>query len=154
MVHQISFLSALFGHWWLSHGQTNKSSLISFLIQTKWRINYLIFECDGQKPPRGSLQWIFIKWMLMWANLVTLDFYDATPVVNTVKTTTCARYKWVCGWPTALQKSLWIWHILLNQSFSRKHCNYSHCHYCHKPTSSAHTNSKWLVSLPSWTKLA
>lgn len=53
------------------NGQTNKSSQISLLIQTKWRIKYLIFRCNYQKSSWGSLQWIFTKWMLLWANLVT-----------------------------------------------------------------------------------
>lgn len=79
------------------NGQTNKSSPISFLIQTNWRINYLIFEYNYQKPSWGSLKWVFIKWMLLWSNLVTLNFYDATPVVNTVKSTTSERHEWVCG---------------------------------------------------------
>lgn len=105
------------------NGQTNKISLISFLIQTKCRINYLIFECNYRKPSWGSLQWIFIKWLLLWANLVTLNFYDAIPVVNTVESTTSERSKWVCGWPAVLQKSFFC-SVLLQHSSSRRHFNY------------------------------
>lgn len=136
------------------NGQTNKSALISFLIQTKWRINYLIFECNYQKLSWGSVQWIFIKWMLLWAIFITLNFYDATPVVNPVKSTASERYinESVADlqlYRSHLSQAVYLSTVLPEGILITA----SHCHSSHKPISSGTYKSTWQLSLLIWIKL-